>query len=151
MSRTTKCITAKDTIPIRHAVLRPHQTPEDCVYPGDHVDEAFHFGAFEGDELVTIASVYPEVETRYGEVGDREQYRLRGMATLPEWRGSGLGKDVLRACVQRCWDDGGQVFWCNARTSAAGFYEGMGFMALPEEFDIPGIGPHRVMYVVNRA
>ncbi|MEO0512429.1 MAG: GNAT family N-acetyltransferase [Planctomycetota bacterium] len=35
--------------------------------------------------------------------------------------------------------------WCNARVSAAAFYERCGFRAVSGEFEIKGIGPHLVM------
>ena len=41
-----KPITAEDTYAIRHSVLRPHQTIEDCKYDQDSVKGAFHLGGF---------------------------------------------------------------------------------------------------------
>ena len=104
-------------------------------------------GGFLDDRLVVVASVTKEREQRFKTFSSSNQYRLRGMATEQEMRGRGFGSAVLSACLERCWSEGGETFWCNARTSAAGFYEKRGFSTLPEEFEIPGIGPHRVMYI----
>jgi len=32
--------------------------------------------------------------------------------------------------------------WCDARTTAAGFYERAGFTVVAGPYDKPGIGPH---------
>jgi ribosomal protein S18 acetylase RimI-like enzyme len=40
---------------------------------------------------------------------------------------------------------GVSYLWCNARTSAIGFYEKLGMKVISEEFEIPVIGPHKVM------
>src|SRR5690606_13479424 len=53
-------ISAAETRPLRSLVLRPGAPPETLVYPGDDHPEALHLGAFEGDRLVGIATVYPE-------------------------------------------------------------------------------------------
>jgi predicted GNAT family N-acyltransferase len=37
---------------------------------------------------------------------------------------------------------GGDLVWCDARVTAAGFYERMGFTVVTEPYDKPGIGPH---------
>ena len=142
-------ISAEDTLTIRQAVLRPHQTVEDCVYPGDREPESFHLGCFIDDQLITIASVYRQTETRFGQFETTEQYRLRGMATLPEFQKQGLGRAVLQACLTRVWTVGGVVLWCNARSTAAGYYRKMGFETIDSEFELPGIGPHYVMFVLR--
>ena len=38
------------------------------------------------------------------------------------------------------------LLWCNARTSAMGFYQNVGFEKIGEEFDIPTVGPHVLMF-----
>lgn len=141
-------ITAAETRQLRQAILRPHQTVEECAYPGDERETTFHLGGFAGDELVTIASVYVESEQRFSQFGAAIQFRLRGMATSERSRGRGFGEAVLKECLVRSRSVGCELFWCNARTSASGYYDKMGFQAIPDEFELPGIGPHRVMYRV---
>ena len=128
-----------DVRPLRHSVLRPNQAFDDTLYPGD--DAALHLGAFEGDRLVGIASLYEEdrVDGRAG------GWRLRGMATDAGVRGAGFGALLLAACVDEVAGAGGTELWCNARLPAVGFYQRGGFEVVSEEFDVPGIGPHVVM------
>ncbi len=140
-------IDAADTIPIRNSVLRPQRPPEVCVYPGDHDDGAFHVGAFTGeDDLIAIATVLPQAEERFSKFNDAVQHRLRGMAVLPMHRGAGVGRVLLEASLKKSKLAGCDVYWCNARKSATGFYLKSGFETLPEEFDVPDIGPHFVMF-----
>jgi predicted GNAT family N-acyltransferase len=47
--------------------------------------------------------------------------------------------------VRRVAALGGDLVWCDSRLEAVGFYERMGFTVVTEEFDRPGIGPHRGM------
>ena len=41
-----------------------------------------------------------------------------------------------------------KLVWCNARTTACGFYEKLGFEKSGPEFEIPGIGKHFIMIKV---
>ena len=142
-----RLIDAADTIPIRNQVLRPHQTPAECEYDGDHDDGAFHFGAFSSaDVLIGIASVMPQAEQRFSQFQDATQHRLRGMAVLPDDQGKGLGRALLDSCLEKSRASGCEVFWCNARVTAADFYLKSGFEKLQDEFELPGIGRHYVMF-----
>ena len=133
-------VTAEDVRPIRHRVLRPEQPFESTVYPGDNLPGTVHLGAFDGDALVGIASLYREPRG-----GATDGWRLRGMATVPAVRGRGIGAALLDACMEHAaTSDGGEV-WCNARVVAIGFYLRAGFEVVSEEFEVSGIGPHVVM------
>ena len=137
--RSIRPVTAEDIRPLRHSVLRPGQAYLETRYPGD--DAGVHFGAFDGDRLVGIASLYQE--DRAG--GPAGGWRLRGMATDPGVRGAGFGAALLAACVEHVAGAGGSELWCNARMSAVGFYRRAGFEVVSEEFEVPGIGTHVVM------
>ena len=137
-----KQINAEATHALRHTVLRPQQNIEDAIYPLDEEEETFHVGAFLGDEIVSIASLYNE--GRLGEEG-KSCWRLRGMATAPELRGRGYGTKLLKQCIEYAAKMGGNEIWCNARTSAAHFYEVLGFETIGDEFNLPPLGPHRLM------
>ena len=135
-------IDAADTRPLRYAILRPNQPFEATVYPLDEEPVTGHFGAFLGDRLVGIASVFREA--RPGQA-DPRAWRLRGMATREEERSQGIGGALLHACLDHLRAHGGTTLWFNARTTAAGFYSRFGFVVQGDVFDIEGIGPHVVM------
>lgn len=136
-------ITAEQTRPLRHLVLRPTQPVEATVYPGDHDPDTRHLGAFDDGGLVGIASLYRQ--PRAGESGDG--WRVRGMATTPAARGRGAGKALLAACRAHVAAHGGGELWANARAPAIAFYTAAGFEAVGHEFDIEDIGPHVVVRV----
>jgi GNAT superfamily N-acetyltransferase len=141
-------ITAADTRPLRAKVLRPGHAPETLVYPGDDHPDGLHAGAFHEGRLVGIATIYPEAppEAYRDHMPAGEAFRLRGMATLPDVRGSGYGRMLLDACFAHMREKGATVLWCNARVVAQGFYERLGLQTIGPEFDIPDIGPHYVMW-----
>lgn len=65
------------------------------------------------------------------------------MATDPEYRGRGLGRAMLEfaeSAVARAM--GVNVFWCNAREAAVGFYEKAGWRRVSELFMVEGVWPH---------
>ena len=142
-SITIKDIAPERTWALRHQVLRPNQTLADCSYPTDNDPGAFHLGAFQNDELVGIASFYRE---KHPDLNYQTQYRLRGMAVDPELQTQGIGRQLIAAGEQQLRDQAVIAWWCNARTSAAGYYAKIGLQQLGPEFDLPPIGMHKVMY-----
>ncbi len=99
--------------------------------------EAFAAGAFEGEELVAVGLIGPE--------GRPGEWRVRGMATLPAFRGRGAGSAVLNALLEHARAGGATAVWANVRTPARTLYERAGFIVISDEFELPQIGPHVVM------
>jgi GNAT superfamily N-acetyltransferase len=143
MTHDIRPISAAETRPLRHQILRPHQRPEELVYPGDDNPIGLHAGAFESGRLVGIATVSPEACPATPE---RPGWRLRGMAALPEVQRRGYGAALIAACVEHMRRHGGEVLWCNGRTSAMAFYTALGFAAYGDVFESPGTGPHYVFW-----
>jgi len=94
-------------------------------------------------EIICILTCQQEDMEDYDGLG----YRLRGMATHPEWRGRGIGSQLLTAAMAYLTERYADYLWCNARRVAYDFYLHLGFDFVSDEFEIPGIGPHRVMYL----
>jgi len=67
------------------------------------------------------------------------------MATLPEVRGQGVGRALVRRACEEATARGATFLWFDARKVAFGFYERLGFSYLSAPFEIPPIGQHRVM------
>lgn len=138
-----KLIGAEETWALRHRVLRPHQDVTAVQYAEDKREDPLHFGAFNAaGEILAIASVYHEDEKGLRDLGI---WRLRGMASAPEVRGSGFGARVLQGCLQHLQGLGASQVWCNARVTVRGFYEKHGFVVEGDVFEMPGIGPHVFM------
>lgn len=132
-------ISAEQTHPLRQSILRPHQPLNEMAYPFDQEEGSCHFGAFIEKQLVGIASIYPE--SKDGEI-HQGYWRLRGMAVDSSLQGKGVGRQLVEACLNYAQGKNAKSVWCNARTSAVGFYLSLGFRQVGEEFEIKGIGPH---------
>ena len=138
-------IIVEDVRPVRLELLRaPGTDPALVVYPHDDDDDTLHLGCKVFDEICAISTVHREPASFNPDLPDA--WRLRGVATAPLLRRRGVGRIMMMTCLQHAWELGGQLVWCNARTPAVAFYESLGFLLESDEFEIPGIGPHRVMW-----
>lgn len=143
-----RVVRAGEVYPVRHRVLRAHQTIDQVGFKEDEEEDTRHFGAFADlapDLCQKLVGVVTMIRgTKNGE-GDPGAWRLRGMATVPEVRGRGFGKKLVAACMEYVRSRGGSYIWCDARMNAVGFYEALGFKVCSEVFEIKEIGPHFVM------
>lgn len=135
-------ITVEQARPIRHKVLRPHQDFSQTLYPFDDHELSFHAGVVYQNQVIGVSSIYPQDQS---EQFSQTHWRVRGMALLPEYQKQGLGQQALKLCLKHAQSNGAQIIWCNARTTAAPFYQKMGFVPEGPEFVIEGIGPHYVL------
>lgn len=135
-------ISLEETLSLRSRVLRNGQiAPANCINEGDDQPDTFHTGWKENGQILGIATFMRE--NLEGESG--QGFRLRGMAVAPEYQGRGLGAKVLELGMEKLKSEGINYLWCNARKVAYDFYVRQGFEFLSEEFEIAGIGPHKVM------
>ena len=145
-THTVEKISAADTLSIRQQVLRPNWTIDQCTFEGDQDETTFHIGAFQDGALIGIATMMRDSSAELTAI-DTDQYRLRGMAVLPEYRDQGVGRSILDECIQEVRQRECNLFWCNARIKAARFYTAAGFSKTSETtFDIPGAGLHFLMF-----
>jgi len=138
-------VDAAVTRPLRQRVLRPHETVEQLVLPGDDDPDSGHFAVLEGAEVVATGSVRRESPPWPVE---GPAWRLRGMATAEDRRSRGLGGAVLGAVITHVRDHGGGYLWCNARLPAVPFYQRAGFATRGDRWEDPLIGPHIAMEVL---
>ena len=137
-------IQADDVLAIRNEVLREGRlTLDECRFPGDQDEGAFHLGYYNGEELACIASFHPK---QYGEYKGKA-YQLRGMATLEKYRGKGFGNQLVNFAIVYLRGQKANYIWCNARKKAIKFYQNLGFEIISPEFEVTNIGPHHVLYL----
>ncbi|NEN24360.1 GNAT family N-acetyltransferase [Cryomorpha ignava] len=136
-------ISAEETFPLRSLVLRSRDSSIPCPFEGDKEKTTHHFGYVRENEIVAIASFY---QRKSDLLGQKEMVQLRGMATHPDYSGQGCGKELMEFTIDFYRDNGFDLIWCNAREIAFGFYQKLGFLSKGENFLIPEIGVHRVMY-----
>jgi GNAT superfamily N-acetyltransferase len=137
----------EEIFPLRHAVLRPGRPVGYSVYSED--EGAVHIGAWDDDMLVGCATVFPEPWPGSDSASEESAaWRLRGMAIDPSRQGTGVGRLVLAEGIAAAREGGAALLWANARTSALGFYERMGWRVVGEEFIATDSGlPHKPMLI----
>jgi predicted GNAT family N-acyltransferase len=137
-------ISVEQTYPLRSLVLRPGLPLSACEFAGDREKLSFHLGLWHQEQLLGIASFMPE---EHPLIISLKQYRLRGMATHPQYQGQGLGKKLIQQSLVYLRDQKTTHLWCHAREKAVDFYLSIGFGILtPEFFEIPSVGPHQTLF-----
>lgn len=134
---TCRRVAVEEILPLRHRILRAGLPPETARFEGDRDATTRHYAAVAGDEPVCCLSLMQS------DWEGRPAWQLRGMATDTHMQGRGVGRRLLEMAVAETGrDDPDRIFWCNARTSAIGFYEKHGWQVRSEPFDVPTAGPH---------
>lgn len=108
--------------PIRQQVLYP-QKDLDSVKLEDDAN-GMHFALFAGNELKSVVSVF---------VGDK-RLQFRKLATITNQQGQGYGSEMIRYIIDFAVRESISVIWCNARLSAAEFYQKFGFRTTDRQF-----------------
>jgi len=137
-------IEPEELLTVRSIVLREGKLElNECRFPTDTVPGAFHLGYYAAGQLASVVSLHPQSYKEFAGTG----YQLRGMATLEQYRGKGLGTMLLNFAIVYLRGQKANYIWCNARKKALKFYRDGGFEIVSPEFEIKGIGPHHVMYL----
>ncbi|MGK4567008.1 GNAT family N-acetyltransferase [Flavobacterium sp. 3HN19-14] len=138
-----KEISASETIPLRHIVLRAGKPVESCRFDGDELPSTFHLGYFEEDNLIGIISVF---ENKNSEFPEEKQFQIRGMAVSPLHQKLGIGQKLVQYAETAIIKKRGEIIWFNARIAASEFYSKMNYHVSGNEFEIPDVGLHFLMF-----
>jgi GNAT superfamily N-acetyltransferase len=131
---------AVELIDLRHRVLRAGLPRSEAFFDGDDLPTSRHFGAFDGASAVCCASFHRIDYER------EPAWRLRGMATDEQFRGQGVGRELLNFAEAALQADAPiRLLWCNARLPAIQFYQNQGWQIVSDLFDIPTAGSHHRM------
>jgi len=118
-------LTASDTHDLRRRILRAGTPSTALDWDGDDDPTTFHLGVVDDNGRTVAVSTW--LERRYPDRPAEPARQLRGMATAPEWRGTGVSTDLLTEGLRRCREHGAALVWARARCSALTFYERHGF------------------------
>lgn len=138
-----KQIKGKETIPVRHAVLRQGKPIEACYIAQDNLKSTFHFGLFYKHKLVGVCTFVVDQSPYFK---DNSQYRLRAMGILQTHQGNRFGKQLLNYGVLFLKEKKVERLWFNARIIALNFYKNNGFKTIGTVFNIPKVGDHYIMH-----
>ena len=136
-----KEVKPEDLVQLRHEVLRPNHPIEKAQFPTDHLTDTIHLGYYVGDELVSVGSFHRETYQNDQGLG----YRVRGLATKFEHRREGYAAAIMDKALEMLKAREVEYIWGNARRSSYPFFEKYSMKYLSKEFEIEGIGLHRVM------
>lgn len=139
-----KEISAEETFNIRQEVLRPGRPVDECYFDGDQAKNTFHLGVYVQQKLTGVASFMKNSSPLFTSAN---QYQLRGMAVIEEYKKQSLGSKLLKNGESKISSSLKEpILWFNARTQAVGFYQKFGYQTKGEEFDVPGVCKHIVMF-----
>lgn len=141
--QSIKKISAIETFPVRHPVLRSEKPIESCHFEGDNLETTTHFGQFDENKLIGVISIFEAKNKLFSE---EKQFQIRGMAVLNEHQKKGLGASLVEHSEKYCLDNDADLIWFNARTEATGFYEKMNYQKIGSSFEIKEVGEHFVMF-----
>ncbi len=139
-----KLISSEQTYPLRLEVLWSHLSQEkQCRLNIDDLSTTFHVGATQDEQVVCIGTF---LKQSHRDFSREYQYRLRAMATHPNYRGQGWGKKLMVFAIEELKHRKQQLLWCDAREVALDFYAKLGFQTIGEAYIVPHIGVHKLMY-----
>jgi GNAT superfamily N-acetyltransferase len=119
-------ITPELTWRLRRDVLYPNAEIPDMEMDVDR--GGTHFGAFAGNKLAGVISLFRE--------GD--DFQFRKFAVDADFQNKGIGTALLNYITEFSVEDGGLKLWCNARLNAIGFYLKNGFIQTDRLFSKNG-------------
>jgi len=108
---------------MRHKAMYPDESPEVVELPDD--EEGIHFGLFDNNQLISVASWFRRSET---------EAQFRKLATLEQFRNLGYGAHLMKYIINFSKMEGIKVLWCNARLDALNFYRRLGFIETETRF-----------------
>ena len=85
-----------------------------------------HLGAYENNQLIGVSSFFQQNQDEEIELG---YWRVRGMVVIAEYRGKGIGRQILEYFMQNKRDEIKEL-WCNSRIDAEEFYVKLGFKSI---------------------
>ena len=144
MINSIKLISSQETYPLRLEVLWRHfDELNQCGIDIDEAKGTFHVGVFKDGEIVSVGTFLIQKNNKFDE---QSQYRLRAMASSPKVRGEGFGQRLIDFAIKELQNRETEILWCDARKIALGFYQKIGFTVIGNYYDVPKIGPHKLMY-----
>lgn len=138
-----KLVDVKSILNIRHQVLRQGQPLSSCHFKGDNLSSTFHYAAYKQDEIVGCISI---MQNAHDDIKDNNAYQLRGMAVLEQYQGQKIGQQLLFHAEQHLVSKNIKLVWCNVRIKAIPFYSKNQYHQIGDEFNIPEVGPHVLMF-----
>lgn len=131
---------SKEAFFIRKAVFIDEQrVPEELELDADDLQALHVLAKIDGLSVGTARLV----------AISKDQAQIGRMAVLDQYRGQGIGRQILEKLIQFAQEKGFAELFLHSQVNAIPFYEKMGFKADGDIYDEAGI-PHRNMMLVLR-
>lgn len=117
-------LAAPDTHALRRSVLRTDTLTTEIRFDADDRPDTLHLGVVHDGAVVAISTWIPR---HHPDHPNLVGVQLRGMATDPHVRGTGLGRLLLDTGLERQRALGADLVWARARDTALSFYTAHGF------------------------
>lgn len=143
MMTEIKEISALETYPVRHPVLRSGKPIGSCHFDADELETTKHFGYIDHGRLVGVASLFAVKNEAFE---SPKQFQLRGMAVLLDHQKKGIGEKLAFHTEKYAIRENADLIWFNAREVAVGFYQKLGYEIFGKPFPISDIGLHYIMF-----
>lgn len=129
---------SKEAFFIRKAVFIDEQrVPEELELDADDLQAIHVLAKIDGLSVGTARLV----------AISKDQAQIGRMAVLDQYRGQGIGRQILEKLIQFAQEKGFTSLFLHSQVNAIPFYEKMGFKADGDIYDEAGI-PHRNMMLV---
>lgn len=127
---------------IREDVFMDEQGIDRSLLTDDKDRDAFHGIVYDFGIPVASGRLYRDSE-------DESVYHAGRIAVNKEYRGKGLGRDLMIGLIEKAWEVGAEKVSLHAQEQVIGFYEKLGFVGVGDIFMEAGI-PHLEMEVVKK-
>lgn len=87
----------------------------------DVIDRSVHITLADGSETAAVCRIYP--------TENAGEWAIGRVAVKRKFRGTGLGREVMRIAESECIARGATRLTLSAQTQAQGFYEACGYVA----------------------
>ena len=115
------------TLKVRQAELYPLLLLKKLQLEED--EYGIHFGLFFDNKLISVVSCFEKEDG---------SMQFRKFATLKEYQHQGFGSALLNYILAFAEDQKKKRIWCNARTTAIGFYQKLGLKETDVRFSKDG-------------
>src|SRR5690625_1168967 len=136
-------IAPQDTYSIGNQILRFNQPFNNGNDHSDFLLRTFHLGAFYNEELIGVASFYQENNPLFKEMN---QYRIRGMTTLKNYRGQKVGSSFILYGESILKKRNARLLWCHTKVSEISYYKKFGLRKYEETFFVSSTSSYQTVY-----
>lgn len=123
LNNTIISITLNDCLLLRHQVLWPHLTEQECIDKEDN--NSTHIGYFQNNKIISCLTLTPKTAIHY---------RIRKFATHPSFQRQGIGSKLFTTVLTRLKKNQIEFVSLNARNTAINFYNKFNFCISGEQF-----------------